>query len=806
MLDVFASADGQPVYGLQVATLTQRPTGTVYPLLTRLEKVGWLEASWESSGRGKGPRRRYYRLTHQGREQVTTALRKRTDPPPAPPPAPPPSDTREPGAPVSADQIVAEFVLDLRHLRAGAGSPSLRQLAERTFYSRAALSEAFSGRALPSERLLETVVWACGGDMSEWTMRRNLAEQSIRYGERIPLEFSDFYPLGMRWALSALAAAGVGSPDAEDIAQETLLTAHQRWHDVLSTTPDLRRWVCQQAVRRAHHLPAPAGDPLEDVAGEPRAAAVLTLPDIAEDVVERFSIGDLLQELDATTREIVYRRAAGFSVQDTADMLGMSPMAVYGRLSRARRELRGTLIRPVSSEYAEFVQYLVRLRDKANNPPLREIAQHMGCSHTHIATVLGGQAPLPTWEFTAQLVRVLTPPRKTGDPLPPLDSGHQPDTGHELEIGQELEIARSLWLGARRLTKAEPDTPRDVAVTTDETLTLWNLTDQLERAGRPDQAAGLWRTAAAHGNTYAMSVMAELLERRGDTGEAELWLRRAAQSGDAEAKRELTRLLEKTDRVPEAIRIWRQTRGTEAKRELTRLLEKTGRVHEAIQMWRQAAAAGGIHATMELAALLDRAGRVEEAIGMWRQAAAAGNLSALKTLARRLAAIGRIDEACVHLRSAAAAGDISAKRELATLLERAGRVEEAIEAWRGAAEAGGAAALRELAVLLEQAGFIDEAIETWHRAADAGVDIAQQALARLEGKPISILRTESVLYRAAEAGDSLAVLGLADLLSEQGRYREAEEVLRKAAVRGDPLANQALSDRYHRNDRPVPIG
>ncbi|SDH46884.1 Sigma-70, region 4 [Sinosporangium album] len=775
VLDVFASAAGEPVYGLQIATLTKRPTGTVYPLLTRLEKVGWLEGTWESAGhRGKGPRRRYYRLTSQGQEHVTIALRKRDRDRPAAAASTPPvqNPAREPGGPVSSDLVVAEFTGELRALRAQAGNPSLRQLAVRTYYSPAALSEAFSGRGLPSERLLEAIVWACGGDLSEWAMRRNLAEQSIRYGVRIPVRFPDFYPLGMRWALDALARVGLSSADDEDIAQETMLTAHQRWHDVVSTTPDLRRWVTQQVARRAQHMRALPADPLPE-ADEPENPAVLTVPDLADDVVERFAVGDLLKQLDTRTAQVVYLRAAGFPVKDIAELVQLTPVAVHGRLGRARHRLRVARMEPISPQYAEYLKHLVRLRERAGMPTLRDIAAQVGYSHTHIATVLDGRAPLPSWDFTARLVRTL---------------------------GGGADAARELWIEARQPEPEDPDSFTDLAARTGDTFALWKLADQLERAGKADQAAGVWRTAAALGNTYAMSVMADLLERGGDTAEAEAWLRRAAEAGDGEAKRELTRLLEKTDRAGEAIQMWRQTPGTEAKRELTRLLEKTGRINEAVQLWQQAAAGGGIQAIMELAAVLDRAGRAEEATSMWRQAAAGGNRTALKTLASRLARAGQVEQACAHLRRAADAGDISAMRELAVLLEQDGRVEEAIETWRRAADAGGASALRELAVLLEQAGFIDEAIETWHRAADAGVDIAQEALSRLERKPISILRAESALHRAASAGDSLAILGLADLLSAQGRSREAEEVLRKAAVEGDAVAAHALADRQRRRE------
>jgi PadR family transcriptional regulator PadR len=43
--------------------------GTVYPLLSRLRKAGLIESRWEESP--VGPPRKYYRLTEQGREELT---------------------------------------------------------------------------------------------------------------------------------------------------------------------------------------------------------------------------------------------------------------------------------------------------------------------------------------------------------------------------------------------------------------------------------------------------------------------------------------------------------------------------------------------------------------------------------------------------------------------------------------------------------------------------------------------------------------------------------------------------------------
>src|SRR5260370_629414 len=62
-------------YGLEISKLTGLETGTLYPVMARLETVGWVESSWEDPEFGvrEGlPRRPYYQLTRD-RAHDTTA-------------------------------------------------------------------------------------------------------------------------------------------------------------------------------------------------------------------------------------------------------------------------------------------------------------------------------------------------------------------------------------------------------------------------------------------------------------------------------------------------------------------------------------------------------------------------------------------------------------------------------------------------------------------------------------------------------------------------------------------------------------
>jgi DNA-binding PadR family transcriptional regulator len=62
------AAPDSELYGLDLAKTSGLRPGTIYPILDRLLKAGWLERRWEdidpvAAGR---PRRRLYRLTAEG--------------------------------------------------------------------------------------------------------------------------------------------------------------------------------------------------------------------------------------------------------------------------------------------------------------------------------------------------------------------------------------------------------------------------------------------------------------------------------------------------------------------------------------------------------------------------------------------------------------------------------------------------------------------------------------------------------------------------------------------------------------------
>jgi PadR family transcriptional regulator, regulatory protein PadR len=64
------------LYGVEIGAAAGLPSGTVHPILARLETVGWLTSRWEDiDPRTEGrPARRYYQLTADGLELARAAL------------------------------------------------------------------------------------------------------------------------------------------------------------------------------------------------------------------------------------------------------------------------------------------------------------------------------------------------------------------------------------------------------------------------------------------------------------------------------------------------------------------------------------------------------------------------------------------------------------------------------------------------------------------------------------------------------------------------------------------------------------
>lgn len=76
VLNVLVGDPAAERYGLELTKLAGLKPGTIYPILDRLLKLGWLERRWEEvdpAAEGR-PRRRLYRLTGVGASSARWAL------------------------------------------------------------------------------------------------------------------------------------------------------------------------------------------------------------------------------------------------------------------------------------------------------------------------------------------------------------------------------------------------------------------------------------------------------------------------------------------------------------------------------------------------------------------------------------------------------------------------------------------------------------------------------------------------------------------------------------------------------------
>jgi PadR family transcriptional regulator, regulatory protein PadR len=64
------------LYGLEISKAAGLASGTVHPILARLEAIGWVESRWEEVDprAASRPARRYYRLTGAGAQAARPAL------------------------------------------------------------------------------------------------------------------------------------------------------------------------------------------------------------------------------------------------------------------------------------------------------------------------------------------------------------------------------------------------------------------------------------------------------------------------------------------------------------------------------------------------------------------------------------------------------------------------------------------------------------------------------------------------------------------------------------------------------------
>ena len=67
LLSIMLESSAQWRHGYHLSQITGFKSGTLYPLLMRLEEQGFLASKWQDGERPGGPPRHVYRLTASGR-------------------------------------------------------------------------------------------------------------------------------------------------------------------------------------------------------------------------------------------------------------------------------------------------------------------------------------------------------------------------------------------------------------------------------------------------------------------------------------------------------------------------------------------------------------------------------------------------------------------------------------------------------------------------------------------------------------------------------------------------------------------
>jgi PadR family transcriptional regulator, regulatory protein PadR len=67
-------SDAGNLSGFVIGRAAQTGSGTVYPVLAKLESNGWVTGTWDTVVQSNGGRRRFYRLTDEGRAHALRLL------------------------------------------------------------------------------------------------------------------------------------------------------------------------------------------------------------------------------------------------------------------------------------------------------------------------------------------------------------------------------------------------------------------------------------------------------------------------------------------------------------------------------------------------------------------------------------------------------------------------------------------------------------------------------------------------------------------------------------------------------------
>jgi RNA polymerase sigma-70 factor (ECF subfamily) len=143
--------------------------------------------------------------------------------------------------------------------------------------------------------------------------------------------FSAFYRATVRSLVGFLINQGASVHVATDVAQDTMLSAYERWDAI----DHPRAWVHTVASRALlRRIASCEEQPVEQV---PEPTSLLADPDAIAAWEARHDLLPLLRSLPPRQRQVLAWALSGFSPGDIAEQLEISHEAVRANLYKARR-------------------------------------------------------------------------------------------------------------------------------------------------------------------------------------------------------------------------------------------------------------------------------------------------------------------------------------------------------------------------------------------------------------------------------------------------------------------------------------
>lgn len=152
------------------------------------------------------------------------------------------------------------------------------------------------------------------------------------------ISFEVFYSEQYRPLLSIAVALTMDRAAAEDLVQETFITAHRRW-DRISQYDNPKAWLRRVLINRATSRKRRLGSEVRAISriGPPQSVE----PDLSAETSEVWSEVRRLPRRQQQAVALHY--VAQLSMNEIADVMGCSTGAVKSHLHRAREALKGPL-------------------------------------------------------------------------------------------------------------------------------------------------------------------------------------------------------------------------------------------------------------------------------------------------------------------------------------------------------------------------------------------------------------------------------------------------------------------------------